>query len=47
MSSNTFNSQFTKGLHIQNTDNEEEDYPPEFTTLATEIEKCKSYFNFN
>jgi hypothetical protein len=39
--STTFSSHFSKGLHIQTTDNEDEDYPPEFTTLANEIEKCK------
>jgi hypothetical protein len=26
------------------TDNEDEDYPPQFTTLANELEKCKSLF---
>lgn len=31
-----------KGLYAQSTDNEEEDYPPQFTTLATELEKCKN-----
>ena len=42
MSSNhQFSSQYSKGLHIQSTDNEEEDYPPEFTTLAHEIDKSK------
>lgn len=30
-----------KGLYAQSTDNEDEDYPPQFTTLATELEKCK------
>jgi len=30
-----------KGLYAQSTDNEEEDYPPQFTTLATELEKSK------
>jgi hypothetical protein len=38
-----------KGIHVA-TDNEDEDYPPEFTTLASEIDKCKqkiSYFLVN
>lgn len=30
-----------RGLNGQSTDNEDEDYPPQFTTLATELEKCK------
>lgn len=30
-----------KGIHLQTTDNEDEDCPPEFTTLANEIEKSK------
>lgn len=34
-----------KGLYAQSTDNEDEDYPPQFTTLATELEKCKLLFN--
>lgn len=29
-----------RGLNTQSTDNEEEDYPPQFTTLTHEIEKC-------
>lgn len=32
-----------RGLNAQSTDNEEEDYPPQLTTLTHEIEKC----NFN
>lgn len=39
--SNTKPSSEYKGLYAQSTDNEEEDYPPQFTTLATEIEKSK------
>ena len=36
-----FASQYNKGVQIL-TDNEDEDYPPEFTTLANEIDKCKN-----
>lgn len=37
-----------KGLNTQSTDNEEEDYPPQFTTLTHEIEKCnlEKFYNF-
>lgn len=31
-----------RGLNALSTDNEEEDYPPQFTTLTHEIEKCTS-----
>ena len=30
-----------KGLNTPGTDNEDEDFPPEFTTLAHEQEKCE------
>ena len=39
-----------KGLNTPGTDNEDEDFPPEFTTLAHEQEKCEfrnSSLNFN
>ena len=36
-----------KGLNATATDNEDEDFPPEFTTLAHEQEKCKLYLIFN
>lgn len=40
MSNNKPSSEY-RGLNAQSTDNEDEDYPPQFTTLATELEKCK------
>ena len=35
-----------KGLNAPGTDNEDEDFPPEFTTLAHEQEKCKRQIEF-
>ena len=33
-----------KGLGALSTDNEDDDSPPQFTTLPQEEEKCKLYF---
>ena len=41
---NTANNIQYKGLNGPPTDNEDEDFPPQFTTLLHEQEKCK--FNF-
>ena len=35
-----------KGLNTPGTDNEDEDFPPEFTTLAHEQEKCEFILYF-
>lgn len=41
---NANGGEFKGGLNGTSTDNEDEDFPPQFTTLANEFEKCKQFF---
>lgn len=43
---NTANNIQYKGLNGPPTDNEDEDYPPQFTTLLHEQEKSEFFFLF-